>query len=328
MFGGVGLGTFPLAGPFSQVSDESAWQILDAYFDAGGIYVDTAPTYGFGEVEQLLGRYLSGKPRDSFAVSTSCGWVRDGEAYRVSGKRDDVLRDAEESLDRLGLDRFDIYISHIPDPLTPLEETAAALQSLKDGGVASRIGVSNVTAAQLKRYASAAEISVVQNRLSFANRTLTAELQAELQAADAELVAYQVIERGLLSVAARDGRREGDLRNRKPEFEEGRVAWIWEQFVSPLRALADAEGVSVPWLVVGWARAQSRVALAQVGATNPAQASLIPSLGGGISSESLALMETIYGRAEETLAGSPTPTVAGFLGLVDYDVRTGSATGR
>lgn len=209
MFGGVGLGTFPLAGPFSPVSPEDAITILDAYFNAGGLYLDTAPTYAFGGVEKLLGSYLHGRPRESFVLSSSCGYVRDGEGYRVSGQRADVLRDAAESLERLNLDYFDIYISHIPDLNTPLEETASALQELKDAGLARRIGVSNVTSEQLRRYRSAGDISIVQNRFSYVNRTVTQTLQDELSGVD--MVAYQVIERGLLSAGEAVARRELDV---------------------------------------------------------------------------------------------------------------------
>lgn len=326
MFGGVGLGTFPLAGPFSPVSPEDAITILDAYFNAGGLYLDTAPTYAFGGVEKLLGSYLHGRPRESFVLSSSCGYVRDGEGYRVSGQRADVLRDAAESLERLNLDYFDIYISHIPDLNTPLEETASALQELKDAGLARRIGVSNVTSEQLRRYRSAGDISIVQNRFSYVNRTVTQTLQDELSGVD--MVAYQVIERGLLSAGEAVARREGDLRNRKPEFEPNRVQWLQEYLVNPLAALAEAHETTVESLAVAWVTSQRIVSLAQIGATNPKQASLIPTLGKTVDPEVLQVMEEIYQQATEALPKRGMPTIATFLGIADYDVRSGSASGK
>jgi methylglyoxal reductase len=325
MFGGVGLGTFPLAGPFSPVSQDDAVAILDAYFDAGGIYLDTAPTYAFGGVEDLLGTYLQGRPRESFALSTSCGYVRDGDGYRISGQRSDVWRDAEESLARLNLNYFDIYISHIPDPNTPLEETAAALQELKEAGIARRIGVSNVSAQQLRRYRTAADISVVQNRFSYVNRTATLDLQAELSGVD--LVAYQVIERGLLSGAGTTSRREGDLRNRKPEFEPNRVDWLQRNLVAPLAALAEEHETTVESLAVKWVSSQPNVALAQVGATSPKQGALIPSLGRNLNTEIIRSMEEIHDKATAALPDPAPSTIEAFLGLTDYDVRSGSASG-
>lgn len=325
MFGGTGLGTFPLASPFTPVTETDAVEILDAYFGAGGIYLDTAPTYAFGAVEALLGRYLQGRARDSFVVSTSCGYVRDGEGYRVSGARDDVLRDAEESLERLGLEYLDIYISHIPDLATPLEETSAALQELKDSGLARRIGVSNVSAEQLRRYQSAAEISVVQNRFSYVNRGSASKLVAELNGVD--LVAYQVIERGLLSTASAT-RRETDLRNRKPEFEESRARWLREHVVEPLEDLAETRGTSVASLVVGWVISQPGVSLAQIGATRPDQAALIPALGREVDATTVMALDEVYAAATRSLSSSGPSSIEEFLGIADYDVRSGSASGR
>lgn len=325
MFGGTGLGTFPLASPFSRVSDSEATEILDAYFDGGGMYVDTAPTYAFGAVEELLGRYFAGRPRDSFVVSTSCGYVRDGDGYRISGRPDDVRRDAEESLARLKLDYLDIYISHIPDPATPLEETAAALQQLKDEGIAKRIGVSNVSADQLRCYKTGGDISVVQNRFSYVNRGSVEGLLPELDGID--LVAYQVIERGLLSTAA-ISRREGDLRSRKPEFEEARVAWLRKHLVNPLRELAESLETTVPSLVVGWVTSQPKVALAQIGATKAEQAAQIPGFGQEVDDSTMKALETIFETAIGELPSGSPASIEAFLGIADYDVRSGSASGR
>lgn len=325
MFGGTGLGTFPLASPFTHVSESDASEILDAYFEAGGVYVDTAPTYAFGAVEELLGRYFAGRPRDSFVVSTSCGYVREGDGYRVSGRPDDVRRDAEESLARLQLDYLDIYISHIPDTATPLEHTAAALQQLKDEGIAKRIGVSNVSADQLRRYKTAGDISVVQNRFSYVNRGSVTALLPELDGID--LVAYQVIERGLLSTAA-VARREGDLRSRKPEFEEARVAWLREYLVSPLSDLAESLNTTVASLVVGWVTSHPKVALAQIGATRAEQAAQIPRFGREVDDSTVKHLETVFETATRALPSGAPASVEAFLGIADYDVRTGSASGR
>jgi methylglyoxal reductase len=325
MFGGLGLGTFPLAGPFSPVSPNEARDVLDAYFGAGGVYLDTAPTYAFGGVEELLGDYLAGRQRDSFVVSTSCGYVRDGDGYRVSGAKSDVRRDAEESLTRLNLDFLDIYVSHIPDLDTPLEETAAALQELKEAGLVKRIGVCNVSAEQLRRYRSAGDISVVQNRFSYVNRSKMSDVREELDGID--FVAYQVIERGLLSSDRTKSRRAGDLRNRKPEFETNRVDWLQEHVVDPLSRLAEKGDTTVVSLVVAWTTSQPAVSLAQIGATNPEQAARIPTLIRDMDPQLVRAMDEIYVEATKALpAGGPT-AIDAFLGIADYDVRSGSASG-
>jgi aryl-alcohol dehydrogenase-like predicted oxidoreductase len=327
MYNGTGLGTFPFANPFTPVSTEEAHRILDAYFAAGGVYVDTAPTYAFGKVEELLGAYFAKRPRDSFAVSTSCGYVREGDGFRVSGKPEHVRMDAAESLQRLGLDHLDIYISHIPDPETPYEETAAALQSLKDEGLVRSIGVSNVSADQLRRYASAAEISVVQNRLSYLNRTVDDDLAAELARTGARLVAYQVLERGLLTTRGLSGLRENDLRARKPEFEPARVEWTRRLVESELAPIAADSGLSIEQLVVRWVLGQDGVGLAQMGATSSEQAARITGLGGALPAETAARLDEVYHRAERDLVNSGHASIRAFLGLATYDIRSGSASG-
>ncbi|MCS7479112.1 aldo/keto reductase [Umezawaea endophytica] len=327
MYNGIGLGTFPFANPFTQVGSDGAHEVLDAYFEAGGEYLDTAPTYAFGQVEELLGEYLTDKPRESFAISTSCGYVRDGEGFKVSGKYDDVRKDAEESLERLRLDHFDIYISHIPDLGTPYEETAAALQALKDEGIARAIGVSNVSADQLRRYGSAADISVVQNRLSYLNRTLEPAITAELAQQGAAVVAYQVLERGLLTGRGVADLADTDLRQRKPEFKPERVAWVRSLVEGGLSRIAAAAELSVEQLVVRWTLAQDNVGLAQMGATNRDQAARIPGYGGSLSAETLAELEELYRNAESDVIAKGSTSVVDFLGLATYDVRSGSASG-
>jgi D-threo-aldose 1-dehydrogenase len=110
LFGGVGIGTFPFASPFTPVSHADKIAILDEYFRRGGKYIDTAPTYGLGAVENFLGDALTGRPRDSFAISTSCGYVIDPvtSAVTVSGRRDDIIADLEASLRRLKVDFIDV----------------------------------------------------------------------------------------------------------------------------------------------------------------------------------------------------------------------------
>ena len=133
LLNGIGLGTFPFASPFTKVDESEALNIVTSYINGGGKYIDTAPTYAFGEVENLLGRILKKFNRDDFFINTSCGFIRQGNGYVKSGKYKDVIQDCEESLLRLGLNEIDLYISHTPDTETgtPFSETIAALEDLK-----------------------------------------------------------------------------------------------------------------------------------------------------------------------------------------------------
>ncbi|WP_281558183.1 aldo/keto reductase [Thalassomonas sp. RHCl1] len=324
----TGLGTFPFTSAFSPVDFDKAARILDAYFEAGGRYIDVAPTYGFGSIESFLGEYLADKPRESFIVSTSCGYVRDGDSFKVSGKYEDVMKDLEESLDRLKLDYLDIYISHIPDLNTPFGETASALQKVMENGSAKKIGVSNVTDEQLIEYAEHADIKVVQNRLSYINRSVSQRMQTTLDEIGAEFVAYQVIERGLLTTRGPRLKADNDLRHRKPEFEKSAIEEIRSFVVNELKGLVEPYGMSTEEIVVRWALSQSYVGIAQMGATEVEDAIKIAKWSEPLPSKLLNEVDELYKIANENLQLNEKSGFRQVMGLDTYDVRSGSASGK
>lgn len=330
----VGLGTFPLAGAFSTLAD-SPDAIVSGFLDAGGSYIDTAPTYKYGDVERVLSEILTKRPRDSFFVNTSCGYVldADGKTFRVSGRRADVIDDCKASLERLGLDYIDSYISHIPDPDTPFSETVAALEELRAAGKVRFIGVSNVSLEQLKEYNVGGSISVVQNRLSYLNRAIDTEFSAYCEGHGISIVAYQVIERGMLTDkgAGVFELREGDLRASKPEFGDDRRAAVAEWLTDRIVPLARQHQVSIQTLVVWWGLRQPAVAVCQMGATSAAQArglAEVQSFAPADPDELSAQLDDAYAdferrAAEHTNGGS----VRDFLGLTTYNTYSGSASG-
>src|SRR5579864_2796892 len=258
LLNGVGLGTFPFANPFTPVSESSALALIEEFLRRGGEYFDVSPTYAFGAVEEMLGRALRGRRREEFFISTSCGYVRDGDGYRVSGKYDDVVRDCDESLERLGLDFIDIYMSHIPDPAIPFSETMRALADLRSAGKVRAIAVSNVTLEQLGEYNQGGDVNFVQNRFSLINRSLSSQFIDYCKDNEIGIVAYQVIERGLLT-PSKNGLaeyREGDLRRRKPEFATPVQTRLREWVGRAIEPIADQSGSSVTALAIAWALQQ------------------------------------------------------------------------
>lgn len=115
----LGLGTFPFASVFGDVRPHIAGDVLDGFLSQGGRYIHTATIYASGETEKLLGNLLSKYPRDAFVINTSCGWVRAGDGYVLSGAASDVHEGLAESLERLQLDYVDVHMVHMPDPATP-----------------------------------------------------------------------------------------------------------------------------------------------------------------------------------------------------------------
>jgi aryl-alcohol dehydrogenase-like predicted oxidoreductase len=325
----VGLGTFPFASPFHAVTAEEASEVLRCYLRSGRRYVDTSPTYAFGAVEALLGRDLAGV--HDAVISTSCGYVREGDVFRISGRPDDVREDLRGSLDRLGRSTVSMYMSHLPDLDTPLAETARALGELRDAGVVECIGVSNVTARQLEEYLKGSRIDYVQNRLSVINRELDPELVSICRDRGIGIVAYQVIERGLL-VEDHDPTarlRTGDLRSRKPEWRSEVRAVLAAWVERSLRPVGERHGLSTGGVAVAWALSQPAVEMAQVGASNPAR--LLPLLEAESKrgdADLIAGAEHAYEELENVVRERGFRSVRQFTGLEEYSVYGGSASGR
>jgi methylglyoxal reductase len=332
LLNGVGLGTFPFAGPFSEVSDGAA-AVLDAYFEAGGHYIDTAPTYDYGGVESLLGAELRKHPRERYFVNTSCGYVldADGEKFVVSGRPEDVVADCDASLQRLGLDFIDLYISHIPDPNVPFAETVGAMEDLRAAGKIRRIGVSNVTLDQLQEYNASGSISYVQNRFSYLNRSIDADFAAYCAEHEIGVVAYQVIERGMLTAKGNTvfPLREGDLRNAKAEFAGEVRARISSWVAHSLAPLAAELGVPLSALAIWWALRQPFVALCQFGATSVAQIQdSMRVLALNLPEDVADRMDQAYQRLADEVAEDHGGSVRDFLRLSGYSFYSGSATGK
>lgn len=270
----IGLGTFPFASVFSKVSDYRAKSIVRKFLDLGGFYIDTAPIYGFAQAETLLGRTLQSIPRDKYYIASKCGYVWGSDKKpQLSGKYQDVISEFEKSLRRLNLERIDLYMSHVPDPDTPFEETMSALANLQAQRKIKDIGVSNVSLEQLQEYNKTGLVKFVQNRFSLLNRSFDPDFIAYCEEQGIGIIPYQVIERGLLTDKAVEGieLREGDLRHKKPEFvsEVRQVIgrWVGEH----LEPIAEDLETSVSALAIWWALQQPAIAFCIVGATEEAQ---------------------------------------------------------
>lgn len=195
----IGLGTFPLANVFAPVDKNKAKDIVRTFLDNGGYFVDCAPMYGFGEVENLLGEVFKNYSREKFNISTKCGYIDvEGKTFQTiqkSGRYDDVIRECERSLMRLQVDYIDLYFMHSPDPNVPIEETLRGLEKLQTDGKIKEIGVSNVNVEELKEYNKTGKITFIQNRFSLINQSISSEMQKYLLENNIKLVPYQIIDR-------------------------------------------------------------------------------------------------------------------------------------
>jgi methylglyoxal reductase len=331
LLGGVGLGTFPFAGGFSPVDTSRSIDLMRAYLEGGGTYIDTAPTYASGHVEQLVGDAVAVFPRNAFFVNTSCGYVRDGNSFAVSGKREHVFESCANSLRRLNLDFVDSYISHIPDINTPFNETMEAMRDLVGKGLVRALGVSNVTLEQLKAYQSAGVVSYVQNRFSLLNRSFSQEFLEYCESNNIGLIAYQVLERGLLTDTTDEklGTQSGSLRRRKPEFAQNVQSIIRPWVKTRLRPIALSNGITTATLAICWAKQQQGIALAQCGVTNHDQLSqILAARHTKLSAKTLDEIDQAYHDLEAEVENRHKSTVREFMGLAAYDIYSGSTTGK
>jgi aryl-alcohol dehydrogenase-like predicted oxidoreductase len=254
--------------------DESeAIATVQAAVDAGVGWIDTAPFYGWGRAEELVGRALAGARRDEVTVLTKCGTIRrpDGTVAE-DGSPDAVRNDVEQSLGRLGTDRVDVVQLHDPDPSTPIEETVGALAELVEAGKVGAIGLSNHPFALLERAATVAPIAVVQAQWSLLHHEPEAAgALAWAEANGAVFLGWSPLGSGFLVDAFRlDELHADDLRRRLPwAGPPGSLR------VDAVRRVAEASGRSMRELALGWA---ARRAHPIVGARTPAEAVTIPAV--------------------------------------------------
>ena len=174
----VALGTWAMGGSMWGGTDEresiaTIWSALDRDINL----IDTAPAYGFGVSEELVGKAIADAGvRSQVIIATKVGleWRR-GKVFR-NATRARIRREVDDSLRRLRTDYIDIYQVHWPDPLVPIEETAEAMLDLYDQGKIRAIGVSNFSVAQMKRFRSVAPLHVLQSPYNLFERDIEAEI--------------------------------------------------------------------------------------------------------------------------------------------------------
>jgi aryl-alcohol dehydrogenase-like predicted oxidoreductase len=236
----VGLGTWAIGGWMWGGTDEAeSVKTIQAAVERGVNLIDTAPAYGFGRSEEILGRAVAGgRLRSRVRIATKVGleW-KDGKVFR-NASRERIKREIGDSLRRLQTDYIDIYQVHWPDPLVSIEETAETMQTLFDQGKIRAIGVSNFSVAQIERFRRVAKLHVVQPPYNLFEREIEAELLPYCRQSGLATLTYGALCRGLLSGKLReDAHFEGDdLRLTDPKFQPPRYAqylaavWRLDQF--------------------------------------------------------------------------------------------------
>jgi aryl-alcohol dehydrogenase-like predicted oxidoreductase len=277
----VGLGTWAIGNDFwGQVDDDESVRALRAGLDAGINFIDTAPAYGAGHAEEVVGRAIAGR-RDDVVVATKVGIIRTEDDFIRNLKADSVRQEVEDSLRRLGVDTIDLYQIHWPDPKTPIDETMTELNKAQQAGKFRYLGVSNFNIKQMEELSQFGELVSLQPHYSLLKRDIEGKVVQYCIDNDLGIVNYGTLAGGILTGKFREIPQfeDGDYRHRfYPWFKE--PAWSKIQsMLDVLREIADDRGVSVAQVAINWTTQQPGITSALVGAKNPAQAE--SNAGGG-----------------------------------------------
>lgn len=270
----IALGTWAIGGWMwggNTDLDESIYTIRSAV--ARGItLIDTAPVYGFGRSEEIVGMALSGGLRDRAIIATKAGleW-RGGKVWRNSSPAR-IRKEVEDSLRRLRTDHIDLYQVHWPDPLVPIQETAGALARLLKEGKIRAIGVSNYSPAQMDEFLKAAPIHSVQPPYNLFERGAESGVLPYAAQHGIAVLCYGALCRGLLTgTITRATQFKGDdLRRYDPKFQEPRFSQYLAAVTSLDRYARERYRLGVLALAVRWVLDQGDT-IALWGARRPAQ---------------------------------------------------------
>jgi aryl-alcohol dehydrogenase-like predicted oxidoreductase len=271
----IGLGTWVMGGwMWGGVDDDAAVATIHAALEQGVTLIDTAPVYGMGHAERLVGRALaeSGR-RDDVVLSTKAGLDWEGESpFRDAGRRR-LLQEIDDSRARLGVDVVDILHVHWPDPLVAIEETADAMREILEAGKIRAVGVSNFSVEQIERFRAHCPLHVVQPPYNLFERGIEDELLPHVVRNDMTTLTYGALCRGLLSGRIGHDRdfRGDDLRQNDPKFQEPRFSQYLDA-VQRLDELAKERfGKDLIHLALRWLLDRPGVGVALWGARRPDQ---------------------------------------------------------
>ncbi|MCP4381832.1 MAG: aldo/keto reductase, partial [Hyphomicrobiales bacterium] len=280
----VGLGTWAIGGwKWGGTDEAQSIAAIQAAIDAGTTLIDTAPMYGRGLSEEIVGRAIKGR-RDRIILATKCGLIWHaqhgnrffdyaGEPVHRHLGRESIVYEVEQSLKRLGTDRIDLYITHWQDPTTPVSETMEALEQLKRQGKIRSIGASNTSVDDVRAYVAAGQLDAIQEEYSMVKRDIETTLLPVCAEHGVSMLSYSSLSLGLLSGRIGPNRTFSgdDQRKDLPLFSVPNREKV-TAFANDLAPVADAHDATTAQIVIAWTLQQPGITFALCGARNTDQA--------------------------------------------------------
>ncbi len=303
----MGFGTWPMSGDrYGPIEDEEATKAIQAAIDAGVNVVDTAPAYGSGHSETVVGRALKGR-RDKVLLVTKCGIMR--RAGQATPGRDssraNILREVDISLERLDTDRIDVYLIHWPDPSVPFEEAFGAMDECVKAGKVRYVGVSNFTVEQMEACMKVRPIDVIQVGYHLFDRRMEREIFPFCAKNDIGVMGYGSLAHGLLTGAFTAATtfdpndwRGGGIFFGQPLLKGDNLKTNVGVVDRIKSEVAEPRGVPMSQIALAWVLRNPVVSTALVGSRTPQE------LANNLAGADLELTEEEVAKIDEIMKGA------------------------
>jgi aryl-alcohol dehydrogenase-like predicted oxidoreductase len=285
----IAFGAWAIGGwMWGGAEEQDAIRAIRASYHAGITTIDTAPVYGFGKSESLVGQAMAGISRDKYQILTKYGmnWKTDegefyfdtvdndgkpAKVYKFSGSAS-VIKECEDSLQRLKTDYVDLLQIHWPDATTPIAETMEAVATLIRAGKVRAAGVCNYSAAQVTEALKTVNIVSNQVPYSLINRGIESDLVPQATKNDMSIVPYSPLQRGILTGKIKPDHQfnDGDTRKNNRFYKPHNIKRV-NEILNVIKPIADDHGASLAQLIINWTTRQPAMDCVLVGARDERQ---------------------------------------------------------
>ena len=271
----IALGTWAMGASveaWGHIDDRESIAAIQQAIDLGVNLIDTAPIYGCGHSESIVGKAVRGR-RESVLIATKCGLLFPPSAIESPMRclsRNSLLEECDASLRRLGVDAIDLYQCHWPDPQTPIQETVEALNRLREQGKIRAIGLSNYSVEDITAAREFGTVHCVQAPFSLLHQRTLDDLIPYCTQHRIAFLGYSPLAKGLLTGKFDANSQFEGIRARDPDF-------VGARYQNHLRILAELKEVAAEYacslaqLALAWAIAQPGITAAIAGAKRPSQ---------------------------------------------------------